>query len=234
MTVRPSTFSSKRNIQSFLLLLFIFAVTSFSSGMRIDQGKRMVKRSRKNCCFGVEKIEPNKIPTLQSKNSANFGTSDYLNSEWKNQWLSSHNKVRKFYGTSPLIWDETLAKSAQEHAEKCTIAHSPNAFGENIATGQETIDAVVYDWVISQDECMAYDPDHVVGSHFTQLLWETTSRFGCAKQMCPKVHGLSDCKNIFVWVCQYDPAGNYDDQARKNVKATKGQCPPKSMFTLPY
>jgi hypothetical protein len=45
--------------------------------------------------------------------------------------------------------------------------------------------------------------------HFTQVVWRGTRQVGCGK---------SQCKGMDIWVCNYDPAGNWDGQYRDNVK----------------
>ena len=44
--------------------------------------------------------------------------------------------------------------------------------------------------------------------HFTQVVWRGTTQVGC---------GHSQCKGNDIWVCNYDPAGNWDGQYRENV-----------------
>ena len=36
--------------------------------------------------------------------------------------------------------------------------------------------------------------------HYTQIVWETTQKVGCAK---------IQCDGFDLWVCNYDPPGNW-------------------------
>ena len=39
-------------------------------------------------------------------------------------------------------------------------------------------------------------------------MWKGTAQVGC---------GMSQCKGMDVWVCEYDPPGNWDGQFKQNV-----------------
>jgi pathogenesis-related protein 1 len=41
--------------------------------------------------------------------------------------------------------------------------------------------------------------------HFTQLVWQSTTSVGCAVAECEDSHEQ-------IWVCQYQPAGNWIGQ----------------------
>ena len=56
------------------------------------------------------------------------------------------------------------------------------------------------DYEYSTNTCSA---DKVCG-HYTQLIWKSTMRVGCAKAMCGD--------RSQVWVCHYSPPGNYIGQ----------------------
>ena len=45
--------------------------------------------------------------------------------------------------------------------------------------------------------------------HFTQVVWRGTKRVGC---------GRSQCKGMDIYVCEYDPPGNWEGQYRDNVR----------------
>jgi hypothetical protein len=44
--------------------------------------------------------------------------------------------------------------------------------------------------------------------HFTQVVWRQTTQLGC---------GVSTCRGMDIWVCEYDPPGNVQGQYRQNV-----------------
>jgi hypothetical protein len=44
--------------------------------------------------------------------------------------------------------------------------------------------------------------------HFTQLVWRSTKQVGC---------GHVQCKGNDIYVCEYDPPGNWEGQYRQEV-----------------
>ncbi len=132
-----------------------------------------------------------------------------------------HNAARAQVGVPDLIWDPTLAATAQAYANKCVYQHSgaPN-LGENIAANTPAnvpVSAPMKDWA---GEKADYDyntnscvPNKQCG-HYTQIVWKTTKRLGCAVTICPansspfaSVSGPWD-----FWVCNFAPPGNYVGQ----------------------
>ncbi|MBW0577664.1 hypothetical protein O181_117379, partial [Austropuccinia psidii MF-1] len=102
----------------------------------------------------------------------------------------------------------------------------------NLEVGLTSINEVVSDWVFGQHECAGYDPANIEVSHFTQVVWKDTLRLGCWRKMCPTVRHAPDMKNAYYWICRYDPPGNVEGEYPQNVKAKKGQCPPRKVVIL--
>ena len=133
------------------------------------------------------------------------------------EWLQAHNNYRLLHGAATLAWSVRLATSAQAYAETCSATHSGSGHGENMAWASYDMGrrAVVKMWY---DEALLYDfsnPgfDSATG-HFTQLLWKGTMEIGCGHtESCVKEG--SGMKN--VWVCQYNPPGNYHGEFAENV-----------------
>jgi uncharacterized protein YkwD len=107
-------------------------------------------------------------------------------------------------------------------------------YGENLSwfwgTPQLTPDEVVNNWYC-ENNVYNYDdpqpggsltfgcdnnPDKVTG-HFTQVVWKSTQRLGCAKNTCP-LGGNS----ATLWACEYDPAGNITGEFKENVPKPLG------------
>lgn len=151
---------------------------------------------------------------------------------------AAHNAARAALGAEPalpdLTWSTELAAVAQDWADTLTsndcgsIAHRmPNMYGENIAmhgttrllepfSPEEAVagwDAEVACWeygtISRTEQCdmqCAQDLNSNGCGHYTQLIWRNTERVGC---------GYSTCQGDYtyeVWVCNYDPPGNYIGQ----------------------
>lgn len=128
---------------------------------------------------------------------------------------AAHNRVRGELGLPPLAWSEDLARYAGTWAGKlqrkgCRLQHRPPSgpdaqrYGENIfsMTGQPaTVGDVVGSWA---EEVQQYDARtnrcKGVCGHYTQIVWKASQRLGCA---------MATCGDTEVWVCNYDPPGNF-------------------------
>ncbi|XP_008801518.1 pathogenesis-related protein PRMS-like [Phoenix dactylifera] len=127
------------------------------------------------------------------------------------QFVAAHNAARRQVGVPPLSWDPKLAKVAKAYAARrrrdCRLVHSPGfAYGENIFWGAgrrwSTTD-VVAAWV-GEKQWYDYKTNSCSGpdcTHYTQVVWRTTERLGCARILC-------DTGDTFA-ACEYHPPGNY-------------------------
>jgi pathogenesis-related protein 1 len=123
--------------------------------------------------------------------------------------LDAQNAVRARVGVPPLVWSPQLAAVAQDWAKRLIatrgFAHRPNnRYGENLyaISGAAASPAqVVASWA---DEARGYDvrSNTCAGicGHYTQIVWRTSRAVGCAIATDPERE---------VWVCNYDPPGNY-------------------------
>lgn len=137
--------------------------------------------------------------------------------------LDQHNKYRSIHGVKPLTLDSKLNTHAQKYAQHlaktATFEHSDDPdYGENLywswssdpnfkVKGHESVDS----WY---EECLQnYDynnePTDTESGHFTQLVWDTTTRLGVG------LAKSSTGRNIVVM--KYDPPGNYVGQYTKHV-----------------
>ncbi|EUC65429.1 fruiting body protein Sc7 [Rhizoctonia solani AG-3 Rhs1AP] len=121
------------------------------------------------------------------------------------QYLDAHNNERAKHGATALIWDDTLSASAQAWANQCKFEHSQA--GQNLAagTGNPSAATAVGWW---NDESKDYDPSNPQYSHWTQVVWKSTTKLGCAMKECAPgtIFDASYVTNYFV--CHYDPYGN--------------------------
>ncbi|XP_033943351.1 peptidase inhibitor R3HDML [Pseudochaenichthys georgianus] len=140
-----------------------------------------------------------------------------------NALLDYHNRVRS--QVSPpaanmefMLWDEGLAKSADSWASQCVWDHGPTQamryMGQNlsITTGRyRSITDLVRSWYEERHH-FSY-PNRCSGavcSHYTQMVWASTKKVGCAVRKCSnmKVFG-NTWKEATLLVCNYSMKGNW-------------------------
>jgi uncharacterized protein YkwD len=131
--------------------------------------------------------------------------------------VEAHNRVRAKHCAGALTWSAKLAQVAQQWAnslrdKQCSFGHSGGTYGENLAAGSTGLlnpESVVTMWY---DEIAKYKFPNggfsMATGHFTQVVWRGTTQVGC---------GVSHCNNMDIWVCEYDPPGNWEGQYRENV-----------------
>jgi pathogenesis-related protein 1 len=123
--------------------------------------------------------------------------------------LAAHNAQRAALGISPLTWSAALALRAQDWANtllaRNQLIHRPKSdYGENLfavtgaAASPESVvgawDAEARDYDYASNKCRR------MCGHYTQIVWAATTRVGC---------GMARNSRREVWVCNYDPPGNY-------------------------
>jgi hypothetical protein len=132
--------------------------------------------------------------------------------------LAGHNRARAAVGAPPLVWDGALAQEASRYArqladigrfEHATDLHIGPHRGENLWEGTRGAYAygeMVAGWI---GEKRRYKPGvmpdistsgswHDVG-HYSQIIWRTTTAFGCA---------MASNAEVDILVCRYTPPGN--------------------------
>ncbi len=136
--------------------------------------------------------------------------------------LARHNGERANVGVKPLVWDDKLAVAAAAWARTLAATrqfeHSPDdpdaaPQGENLwmgTAGAYSFDDMVDGWI---EERRYYrrglfpkvttTRNWADVGHYTQLIWHTTTRVGCA---------LATGGGNDVLVCRYSPAGNWDGE----------------------
>jgi hypothetical protein len=124
--------------------------------------------------------------------------------------VARHNYWRAKVGSPDIQWSQKLADYAQDWANQlknrdCELEHRPdNDYGENIyaASGMTVTPETVVDCWASELNVFKYEPftGQRGDGHYTQVVWSKTLYVGCAAAKCPQSE---------VWVCNYDPAGNY-------------------------
>ncbi|CAE7119688.1 unnamed protein product [Rhizoctonia solani] len=148
----------------------------------------------------------------------NFNATSHLSTRavaQQQQYLDAHNNERAKHGAVALVWDDSLSASAQAWANQCKFEHSQA--GQNLAagTGNPSAATAVGWW---NDESKDYNPNNPQYSHWTQVVWKSTTRLGCAMSQCAPgtIFDASYVANYFV--CHYNPAGNVIGQFAQNVQ----------------
>lgn len=132
--------------------------------------------------------------------------------------LAAHNRERDTMDVAPLVWDENLARGAQEWADYLSetgrFEHSPNVRGEpregeNIWGGTPEYfspESMVGLWIeekrhfrYGQFPFNSTTGDVADVSHYTQVIWQRTGKVGC---------GLSNLGDEEILVCRYSRPGN--------------------------
>ena len=132
--------------------------------------------------------------------------------ELSQEMLFAHNQIRTRVNVPPLSWSPSLTARAQDWARhllrQSLFYHRPNSdFGENlfeISGAHASPGEVVRDWAAeARDYSYRSNACRGVCGHYTQIVWRGTKEVGCA---------LAGAGNREVWVCNYDPPGNWIGQ----------------------
>jgi len=131
--------------------------------------------------------------------------------------LAAHNRVRADAGAPPLVWDRKLGDAAANYAVYLALTnsfqHSDQSHrldtGENLWTGTHgafDYEAMVRGWSSERSDfvpgvfpAVSRDGAWEKVGHYTQMVWPTTTRVGCA---------VASTASRDYLVCRYFPAGN--------------------------
>jgi cysteine-rich secretory family protein len=133
--------------------------------------------------------------------------------------LAAHNAERARAGLPPLQWDNALGTAAATYAQQMAFTgqfahsnrHARTGTGENLWMGTHgafSVEAMVAGWSSEKRWFVpgVFPNNSRTGNwadvgHYTQMIWPTTTRVGCAIASTPSVDYL---------VCRYAGAGNID------------------------
>jgi len=126
--------------------------------------------------------------------------------------LDAHNAARARVKVAPLQWSDMLATHAQEWANHLLSRRefdhrTASPYGENLfeITGAGATPATVVSAWASESR----NYDHLTNTcrgecgHYTQVVWRNSLRLGC---------GVARGGGREVWVCNYDPPGNWEGE----------------------
>jgi hypothetical protein len=143
-------------------------------------------------------------------------------SEFPARIVATHNAERARVGMPPLVWDPALGNAAAAYAQQMAFTgmfqHSNRqarrGTGENLWMGTHgafSVEAMVGGWTSEKRYFVAgtFPNNSRTGNwedvgHYTQMIWRTTQRVGCAIASTPRVDYL---------VCRYANAGNIDGRS---------------------
>ena len=130
--------------------------------------------------------------------------------------VDGHNQARRAVGVPDLQWSSQLAEVAQRWAdtlrgESCKMRHTQQrGVSENLHRiwgGRDTPTSAIAGWLAERQHFDATTktcaPGKVCG-HYTQMVWRSTRFVGC---------GMTACGDGELWVCNYEPVGNFVGQA---------------------
>ncbi|NWW65710.1 GLIP1 protein, partial [Ifrita kowaldi] len=167
-------------------------------------------------CYSSDSYEPSTLP-------------DPRDPKFIEECVQTHNRFRS--GVDPpasnmlyMSWDPDLAKTAKGWAKKCLFKHNVHlkergkthprfhSVGENLWTGSIsafTVKGAITSWY-NEVKYYTYNTNGCskVCGHYTQVVWATSYKVGCAVHFCPKV-AYTTIRNAAHFVCNYGPPGNY-------------------------
>ncbi|NWR90778.1 GLIP1 protein, partial [Furnarius figulus] len=167
-------------------------------------------------CPSSDAYEPSTLPDIQDP-------------EFIDECVQTHNQLRSEVNPPAsnmlyMSWDPDLAKTAKGWAKKCQFRHNIylrepgkthprfTSVGENLWTGSLSAFSVkraIAAWY-SEVNVYTYETHRCtkVCGHYTQVVWATSYKVGCAVHFCPRV-AYSSMTNAGHFICNYGPAGNY-------------------------
>jgi len=161
--------------------------------------------------------------------------------------LLAHNTARAWHGVQPLTYDKALEKQALAYAKKCFLkqqyghdSKELDAFqvGENLYWSAnhytKKSPRICFPAYLWYDEIEKFDWSKLDNSydfggvprtigHFTQFVWASTKKVGCALVSVKDDRGLRQV----IAACRYKPRGNVIFEFPQNVKKPIPNMQPK-------
>ncbi|XP_010943935.1 pathogenesis-related protein PRB1-2 [Elaeis guineensis] len=132
----------------------------------------------------------------------------------QNEYLGSHNAARAAVRVPRMSWNQTLASYSQryasQHVRDCRPIPPSGPYGWNIyigTRGRDTPSAAVASWMSEKQYYRCPSNTCAAGrtcSHYTQVVWSTSTQLGCARMRCNN-------GNYFI-MCSYYRRGNQRGQ----------------------
>ncbi|KAL6117082.1 glipr1 [Pungitius sinensis] len=151
--------------------------------------------------------------------------------EFIKECVKEHNEARS--SVSPpasdmlyMTWDDGLAITARAWARRCVFEHNSylkdarrmhptfSSVGENIWTGYPPtsfhVTGAIKSWV-DEKQYYSFNSNNCtnVCGHYTQVVWGSSYKVGCAVQLCPNGQSTRFAsREGAIFVCNYATAGN--------------------------
>ncbi|EMP36235.1 Cysteine-rich secretory protein LCCL domain-containing 2 [Chelonia mydas] len=162
---------------------------------------------------------------------------------------SGASALLAFSSIRPMVysgtWDDELERSAAAWAQECIWDHGPASLimsiGQNLAVHwgryrspafhvQSWYDEVKDYTYPYPHECDPWCPERCSGAmctHYTQIVWATTTKVGCAVNVCKQMSVWGEIwENAVYLVCNYSPKGNWIGEAPYKNGRPCSECPP--------
>ncbi|KAL7800082.1 CAP domain-containing protein [Trichoderma ceciliae] len=192
--------------------------------------------------------KPSPKPSPSPKPAASQPSPSSGGNDYQSAMLNEHNVHRANHSAPALAWDDTLAGFAHTTASGCVFAHDMTegggavAYGQNLASWGTTGDlsgmqiesgrrGVSDQWYNDEMENWTFwdllnppsGSDLDAWGHFTQVVWKSSTKLGCATVQCPAGTVLS--MPSWYTVCNYGPPGNFGGKYAENVLKPLGHAP---------
>jgi len=144
------------------------------------------------------------------------GPAPYSQAE-KNALLAQHNAERAIYLLDNYVWDDDLAAVAAAYATNCDFDHNPNraaeyqalaggtsSVGENLFAGWAFNAGSIQGWIDEKEgwNCADGSCSGTCG-HWTQMIWNTSTAVGCARQYCSTNSPFTNFPDWTFVICNY-------------------------------
>lgn len=160
------------------------------------------------------------LSAASSTAAAPINSSSSTASSDSQTFLDLHNEFRTLYDADAVTWNDTLASYASEAASSCKFAHTGGPYGENLASGVGGGYNITIGFNSWTNEASDYDSSNPQPSHFTQVVWKSTTQIGCAVTSCADGTLFTGygADSVYI-ICEYYPPGNVIGAFASNVAA---------------
>lgn len=177
-----------------------------------------------------------------------------LTDKMKQEFVDAHNLARS--NVEPpaadmqvLEWDDEIAEVSKKIVRRCEFKHSassertlpgyPYGLGENIFVGMSRYHSHKPGYMTQKwdEERKYYNYDDLtclpnkMCGHYTQVVWSSTTKIGCAIAVCPSGIKYTSFSVIdLISICHYGPPGNWRGRKPYKVGDPCSACPANANY----